>query len=58
MGKSALKKIKPGVRQGRVLSPDLFNVCSEIIIPNLEGYPEIKVGGPKLNYLRYTDGVL
>ena len=39
------KKKKREVRQGRVLSPDLFSLYNEIIMRNLGGYPGIKVGG-------------
>ena len=34
---SAFQKIKRGVRQGCVLSPDLFSLYSEIIMRNIEG---------------------
>ena len=40
-----IQKIKPGVRQGCVLFPDLFYIYNEIIMQNLEGYPGIKIGG-------------
>ena len=34
---SAFQKIKRGVRQGCVLSPDLFSLYSEIIMRNIRG---------------------
>ena len=52
---SAFQKIKRGVRQGCVLSPDLFSLYSEIIMRNIEGQPGIRVGGHKINNLRYAD---
>ena len=38
-------------------SPDLFSVCSEIILPNL-GCPRIKVGRYKISNSRYSDHIL
>ena len=57
MGKSAHleKKISVIVRQGCVLSPDLFSLYNETIMRNLDGYPGIKVGGHNVNNFRYAD---
>ncbi|GFO04754.1 retrovirus-related pol polyprotein from type-1 retrotransposable element r2 [Plakobranchus ocellatus] len=52
---STFQDIKRGVRQGCVLSPDLFSLYSEIIMRNLENHPGIKVGGKNINNLRYAD---
>ena len=52
---SAFQDIKRGVRQGCVLSPDLFSFYSEIIMRALEGMPGIKVGGYNMNNIRYAD---
>ena len=52
---SAFQKIKRGVRQGCVLSPDLFSLYSEIIMRNIEGQLGIRVGGHNMINLRYAD---
>ncbi|GFR99128.1 endonuclease-reverse transcriptase [Elysia marginata] len=43
------------MRQGCVLSPDLFNLYSETILRNLESNPGLKIGGRMINNLRYAD---
>ena len=48
-------KIRRGVRQGCVLSPDLFSLYSEHIMREIEGLPGIRVGGFNINNLRYAD---
>ncbi|GFO02707.1 endonuclease-reverse transcriptase [Plakobranchus ocellatus] len=55
---STFQDIKRGVRQGCVLSPDLFSLYSEIIMRNLENHPVIKVGGQNINNLRYADNTV
>ena len=47
--------IKRDVQQGCVLSPDLFNIYSEMILRNLEDIEGVKVGGYNCNNLRYAD---
>ncbi|GFN98144.1 retrovirus-related pol polyprotein line-1 [Plakobranchus ocellatus] len=49
------KPIKRGVRQGFVMSPDLFNLHREIILRKLEGISGLKINGENLNYLREAD---
>ena len=46
--------IKRGVRQGCVMSPDLFNIYAEIIMRNIEE-EGIRVGGKNINNIRYAD---
>ncbi|CAF1377520.1 unnamed protein product [Adineta ricciae] len=52
---SEYTNIKRGVRQGCVLSPDLFNIYSEMILRNLEDVEGMKIGGYNFNNLRYAD---
>ena len=47
--------IKRDVRQGCVLSPDLFNLYSEVILRKLKNMPGVKIGGSNINNLRYAD---
>ncbi|GFO06913.1 endonuclease-reverse transcriptase [Plakobranchus ocellatus] len=55
---SDFKPVKRGVRQGCVMSPDLFNLYSEIILRNLDGFSGLKINGENLNNLRYEDDTL
>ena len=51
-------KIEKGVRQGCVLSPSLFNFCTEYIMWNTgldEVQAGIKIAGRNSNNLRYVD---
>ena len=47
-------EIKKGVRQGCVMSPDLFNLFSERILRELEAMPRLIVGGNNINNLCYA----
>ena len=48
-------EIKRGVRQGCVLSPDLFLLYSEIIMREIKDIDGIKVNGENINNVRYAD---
>ena len=48
-------KIKKGVRQGCVLSPNLFNLYTEKIFREVEDMKGINIGGVNINNLRYAD---
>ena len=54
-GNSEAFNIERGVRQGCVLSPKLFNLCTEPIFRVLEELPGLSVGGENINNFRYAD---
>ena len=51
-------KIKKGVRQGCVLSPNLFNLYSEKIFREVEDMKGVNIGGVNINNLRYADNTV
>ena len=48
-------EIKKGVRQGCVLSPDLFNLYSQKMIEELDDLEGVRVGGVNVTNIRYAD---
>ena len=53
--RSNFQNIKRGVRQGCVLSPDLFSLYSEMIMRQIEEIEGLKIGGHNINNIRYAD---
>ena len=48
-------EIKRGVRQGCVLSPDLFSLYSQVVMDALKDLEGISAGGRNVNNVRYAD---
>ena len=49
-------KIEKGVRQGCVLSPDLFSLYSQLVMDKMEQLDGIKIGDRNINnIIRYAD---
>ena len=55
--KSEWQDIRRRVRQGcdSVLSPDLFNIYSEVIMSELGDAEGVNIGGKNVNNIRYAD---
>ena len=49
------QKIRRGVRQGCVMSPDLFNLYGEMILRELQDLEGVNIGGYNINHIRYAD---
>ena len=54
---SEYTSINRGVRQGCVMSPDLFDYCSELILRELGKERGLKVGGHNITNIRYADDI-
>ena len=52
------KPIKKGVRQGCILSPDFFNIYSEMIMRKIQGKEGTTIGGTNVNNLQYADNTV
>ena len=49
------QEIRRGVRQGCVLSPDLFSLYGEMIMRNIKDCEGIRIGGQNINNIRFAD---
>ena len=52
---SEIVAIKCSVRQGYILSPDLFSLFNEIVIRSLDNLQGVSIGGHNIQNLRYAD---
>ena len=50
--------IERGVRQGCVLSPDLFSLYTQIVMDEMKEIPGVKIGGRNINNIRYADDMV
>ena len=53
--RSEWTEIQRGVRQGCVLSPDLFSLYSQAVMDELRNMEGINIGGTNINNIRYAD---
>ena len=47
--------VRRGVRQGCIMSPDLFSLYTELIMRNIKEIERFSIGGVNINNLRYAD---
>lgn len=50
--------IEKGVRQGCVLSPDLFSLYTQLVMEELRECEGVKIGGKNINNIRYADDMV
>ena len=50
--------IQQGVRQGCVLSPDLFSLYTQLVMDELKDMEGVRIGGRNLNNIRYADDMV
>ena len=50
--------IERGVRQGCVLSPDLFSLYTQIVMEELREMDGVRMGGKNINNIRYADDMV
>ena len=51
-------KVEREVRQGCVLSPDLFSLYSQLVINEMLDMEVVNVGGLSINNIRYADNTV
>ena len=56
--KSGYVEIEKGVRQGCVLSPDLFSLYTQLVMDELAELEGISIGGRNINNIRYADDMV
>ena len=50
--------IEKGVRQGCVLSPELFSLYTQLVMEEMRDLEGVKVGGKDINNIRYADDMV
>ena len=50
--------IEKGVRQGCVLSPDLFSLYTQLVMEEMRDMEGVRIGGKNVNNIRYADDMV